>query len=90
VLFDLAPGRAYALSGDARNFCLHGVLADDGREGEARDAKTSTCVSACTTGQMPCGEADSEEEDARVSTWKEIERHSQQRAEDDNTSVTEP
>ena len=28
--FPLRPGQAYALSSDARNVCLHGVLADDG------------------------------------------------------------
>ena len=86
--FDLAPGQAYALSGDARNVCLHGVLADDGREGEARESLNLRF--GLHDRPMLCGEADSEEGDVRFSAWGEIERHWQLGAGDDNASGTEP
>lgn len=59
--FPLARGEAYALSGDARNICLHGVLAN-----EASAARESL--------NLRFG-LHSREVDGELSAWEEVQRH---------------
>jgi hypothetical protein len=61
VCFDLARGQAYALSGDARNVCLHGVLAEGGSdERESLNLRFGLHT---------------REKDDEFSAWREVERH---------------
>jgi len=59
--FPLSSGEAYALSGDARNVCLHGVLADN--ESEHRESLNLRFGLHAT------------ERNGRFSAWDEIEKH---------------
>ena len=58
--FPLRQGQAYALSGDARNVCLHGVLAEEGSE--ARESLN-----------LRFGLHERERE-SEFSAWREVER----------------
>ena len=59
--FPLARGEAYALSGDARNICLHGVLANEASA--ARESLNPTLWAALEGGRW------------ELSAWEEVQRH---------------
>ena len=52
--FPLSQGEAYCLSGDARNLCLHGVLAEGDEERESLNLRFGL-HSAFGEGPYPCG-----------------------------------
>ena len=61
VCFPLRRGEGYALSGDARNVCLHGVLAD----GESAQRESLNLRFGLHAKQR----------DAEFSAWSEVDRH---------------
>ena len=69
--FPLLAGQAYALSGDARNVCIHGVVAD-GEQRQSLNLRFGLHTRGGGPGEPPtAGDAEAR---GGFSAWEEVER----------------